>query len=325
MLASAGTLKPLTVVLLTAVLWLSACTDPPEDVVRIGIHVWPGYDTLILARDKNLLTGANVRLIELPSASESIRAFQNHTVDGALLTVDEVLRLADNGHDPVIILVMDFSNGADAVLAQPQIDSLAALKGKKIGVEPNALGAYVLARALDTADLSASDVTLVSMPIAETAAAFANREVDAVVTYEPHRTQILDAGAQLLFDSTQMPGEITEVLVVHREVIERSPKALQRLVDAQFKALEYLAKESDEAVVSMAKRENITPAELRASLTRLELPDRQGNQQLLSVKDTTLPDTVRRLVTLMREQKMLNNDLSEREFRTDLFVRDYGS
>ena len=322
MLASTGMLRPLTIVLLITVLWLSACTEPPEDVVRIGIHVWPGYDTLILARDKNLLADANVRLIELPSASESIRAFQNRTVDGALLTVDEVLRLADHGHDPVIILVMDFSNGADAVLAQPQIDSLAALKGKTIGVEPNALGAYVLARALDTANLSSSDVTLVSMPIAETTAAFTDRQVDAVVTYEPHRTHILDAGAKLLFDSTQMPGEIMDVLVVHREVIERSPKALQRLVDAQFSALEYLAKQSDEAVTLMANRENITPAELRASLTRLELPDRQGNQQLLSVKDTTLPDTIRRLITLMREQKMLDSDLSEREFRNDRFVRD---
>lgn len=325
MLASIGNIRPLTVVLFIAVLWLSACTEPPEKKVRIGIHVWPGYDTLILARDKDLLADSNVRLIELPSASESIRAFQNRTVDGALLTVDEVLRLADHGHDPVIILVMDFSNGADAILAQPQIGTLAALKGKTIGVEPNALGAYLLARALDTASLSASDVTLVSMPIAETTAAMTDRQVDAVVTYEPHLTQILDAGATLLFDSTQMPGEITDVLVVHKEVIEKSPKALQRLVDAQFNALEYLEKKSDDAVSLMAKRENITPAELRAALTRLDLPDRQSNQRLLSAKDNTLPDTIRRLVTLMREQEMLNGDLSAREFRDDRFVRDHST
>jgi len=319
------TVRPLSLALLSIVLWLSACTEPPENVVRIGLHIWPGYETLILARDKDMLADANIKLIELPTASESIRAFQNRAIDGALLTVDEVLRLADRGHDPVIILVMDFSNGADAVLAQPRINNLTSLKGKSIAVEPNAQGAYLLARALDSANLSVADVRIVSMPIAETVKAYREGQVDAVVTYEPYRTQILEMGAQLLFDSSQMPGEITDVLVVRKKVIETSPKALQRLINAQFSALDYLAKHSDEAVDLMARRENITPAEFRNALTRLELPDRMTNQLLLSSSDTTIPDTIRRLVNLMREQKMLKSDLSRREFRDDRFVRDQQS
>lgn len=319
--ASKNTVNVLALFVASVFLWLSACSEPPEDAVRIGIHVWPGYDTLILARDKNMLADSNVRLIEVPSASESIRAFQNRTVDGALLTVDEVLRLADQGHDPVIILVMDFSNGADALLAQPYIHALTDLKGKSIGIEPNALGSYVLARALESVKLSAADVTIVSMPIAETVKAYTDGRVDAVVTYEPHLTQIQSAGATLLFDSTQMPGEITDVLVVRKEVIENSPRTLQRLVDAQFKALNYLQQEPDEAVAAMAKRENITPAELRVSLTRLEFPDQKSNQQLLSAADNTLPNTINRLVALMREQNLLANDVSRYEFRDDRFVR----
>ena len=300
---------------------LAGCSEYSEDPLRIGIHVWPGYDTLILAREKGYIGDPNVKLIELPSASESIRAMQNHTIDGALLTIDEVLRLAENGHEPRIILIMDFSNGADAVLGRPEISELADLKGKSIGVEPNALGAYMLARALAAANLKPADVKLVSMPISEMELAYQDGRVDAVVTYEPHRTRIMEKGARILFDSTRIPGEITDVLVVRKDVIDRSPKAIQSLVDAQFEALKYLSQHPKKAAAIMAPRENVTSAQFLDSLQRLVLPDRATNQKLLSSSDQTIPQTIRGLVAVMRSNKILKSDPSGLEYRDDRFVR----
>jgi len=305
----------------TLCVMLCACGRQAEPEISIGIHIWPGYDTIIVARDQGLFKNSGVRLVETPSATESIRAFRNGTIDGAFLTVDEVLRLADNGHDPVVILIMDFSNGADAVLGQPEISKLADLKGKRVGLEPNALGAYMLARTLAHANLALSDVTMVSMPIAETEFAYLEKKVDAVVTYEPQLTRVKNAGANLLFDSTKMPGEITDVLVVNKSAIERSPIALQHLVDTQFEILSQLSTAPDAALSIMAAREQVSTEELRKALAGLTLPDREENQTWLLPNDRRLLDSIGRLATVMRQYKMLSPSFSERDYRDDRFVK----
>ncbi len=304
-------------------LLLSACGEQAEPELRIGIHVWPGYDTLIVARDLGYLTNSGVRLIETPSATESIRAFQNETVDGAFLTLDEVLRLSEREHEPVIVLITDFSNGADAVLGQPGISDLGELKGKTVGLEPNALGAYMLARALAEANLKPHDVITVAMPIVETEAAFLDKRVDAVVTFEPHLTRIQNAGGTLLFDSTKIPGEITDVLVVRKNVVQHSPRALQRLIDSHFEILSLLSDGSEQAISIMADRENVSPVELQEILAGLTMPVRKDNQALLSKSDSRLPDTITRLATVMKEHKMLSPSFTVLDYRDDRFVKGF--
>lgn len=299
---------------------LMACGEKTEPQVRIGIHVWPGYDSLIVARELGYLADSGVKLIETPSASESIRAFQNKTVDGAFLTIDEALRLSDHGHDPAIILITDFSNGADALLGQPGISEIAELKGKTIGIEPNAVGAYVLARALAQANLAPRDVSTISMPIIETEKAFLDKRVDAVVTYEPHLTRIKNAGGTSLFDSSQIPGEITDVLVVRNNIIETSPKALQHLVDSHFKVLALISEGNEQALSLIAQREKVSVAELQSLLGGLTMPDKQNNSENLSSQNTRLPEAISRLATVMKEHKMLSPTFKETELRDDRFV-----
>lgn len=308
---------------LIALIYLSAlgCADKTEPPVRVGIHLWPGYDTLIVARDQGYLDNSGVQLIETPSATESIRAFQNESIDGAFLTLDEVLRLAERGHDPIIILITDFSHGADGLIAQPNIKSLENLKGKTVGVESNALGAYVLARALSKAGLKSSDVTPVPMHIIETEKAFLDKRVDAVVTYEPHLTRIKNAGGNLLFDSTEIPDEITDVLVVRKRVIQQSPKALQRLVNSHFNVRSQLLDGTESVVSMIAEREKVSVQELNDLLAGLSLPSQQDNQAILSSSDTRVTRTVSKLAAVMKEQNLLMPAFTEQDYRDDRFVQ----
>ena len=227
----------LPALILAVSLAMGACRGATEPEVRVGTHIWPGYETLFLAREKGVFKDAAIRLLELPAASESIRAFENGSVDAALLTADEVLRLAERKLEPRIILVMDFSHGGDAILARPEIRDLRELKGRSVGVEANALGAYVLSRALDSVGMKPSELRIVSLLTAETEAAYRSGRVDAVVTFEPHRTRVMAAGAHVLFDSSQIPSEIADVMVVRKEFMEKAPKGLAQLVAGHFRAL----------------------------------------------------------------------------------------
>ena len=104
------------------------------------------------------------------------------------------------------------------MLARPELKELKDIKGRRVGVESGALGAYVLARALQIAGLNRTDISVVSIPVPEQEQAFQGRRVDAVVTMEPNRTRLLAQGARQLFDSSQIPGEIVDVLWCGRTI-----------------------------------------------------------------------------------------------------------
>ena len=63
----------------------------PAPPLRIGTNVWTGSEPLYLARDLGYLDPRTVQLVEYPSASEVLRAFRNQAIDGAVISLDEVL------------------------------------------------------------------------------------------------------------------------------------------------------------------------------------------------------------------------------------------
>ena len=67
--------------------------------------------------------------------------------------------------------------------------------------------------------MSPKDIKIVFLGVSEHERAFKNGKVDAVVTFGSARTKLLAAGAKQLFDSSQIPGEIVDVLIVSEDVI----------------------------------------------------------------------------------------------------------
>src|SRR5574342_456616 len=213
-----------------AVLALAACVREPESALRIGTNVWIGSEPLYLARELGRLDPRAVQLVEYPSASEVLRAFRNQAIDGMVISLDELFGLAVDGLQPRVILVVDVSHGADAVVGRSGMRTMKDLKGRRVAVEGGALGAFVLSRALALNDMQASDVKVVHLEANEQPRAFEKGQVDGAVTFDPYRDQLLRAGASTLFDSTQIPGEIVDLVAVRASVIDRQPKAVQALL-----------------------------------------------------------------------------------------------
>jgi NitT/TauT family transport system substrate-binding protein len=260
---------------------------------------------LYLARDLKYYDDSTVRMVEYSAATEVLRAYRNGAIDGAALTLDEVLLLAQDGEEPRIVAVLDYSNGADVVLARPPIRDLAGLRGHRIAVENTALGAYMLERALDEAKLQPSDVTIVPTTEDEHESAYLSKRVDAVVTFEPVRSRLLKAGAVNVFDSSRIPGEIIDVLVVRRAYAENHPEQVQRLVEGWYRAVLYTDKAVADAAQRMAKRERISPHEFLRSLTGIRLSHLADNRVLL---DGTKPGIIipaERLAQTMWEKRLL--------------------
>lgn len=282
----------------------AACARP-ERPLRVGANVWPGYEPLFLARSLGYYDRQTIQLINFSSAVEVLHAYRNGAIDVAAVTGDEALQVTETLPGLRIVLVCDFSQGADAILAQPQFQSMRALRGRRIGVEPNALGAYILGRALELSGLTPADVTVVPVRLLANEQAYASDQVDAVVTFDPHRTRLIAAGARSVFDTTQIPGEVVDVLITRPELVESRAVALRSLVHGWFRALDYLRAHPHDAAVKMALRETMTPEEFTATLQGLELPDRAANARLLGPGQDNLVPALRRLSDIMVQYKLL--------------------
>lgn len=286
--------------------FLTGCVKTPDPLLNIGTSRWPGYEVLFLARELGLHDETGIRLVELNSATEVIHAFRNRTLEVAALTLDEVLTLMQTEKDLKIILVMDISDGGDVLLGQPGIDSLDQLNGKKIGVENTAVGAVLLDSALTQAGLAIEEVTIVSLTVDEHFDAFIKRRIDAVATYEPVKTRLENRGAINLFDSSQIPGVIVDVLVTRASFADSHRKTLQKLVKAQFKALDFLKSNPDAAATLIAPRLEIKPSEVTASYEGLILPGIAENTTLMSGAMPPLLKTARELSRLMRRSGLID-------------------
>ena len=281
---------------------LNGCTQQQKPLLRVASNVWPGYETLYLARSLGYYDDKEIRLVEMPSTSQVSQALRNNMIEAACLTLDEAISLIQDGIDLRVVLVMDVSHGADVVMARPGIDTLQALRGQRIGVENAAVGAVMLDAALQAGGLQTKDLTIVPLTVNEHNAAYLAGTIDAAVTFEPILSQLLQAGAHILFDSSQIPGRIVDVLVVRAEIADRYHKALKGLVTGHFRAREYLAAQPQDAEKRLAPRMGDNGL---AQFTGLRLPDLKENRNLLDGNPPRLKITAGELADLMLHRGLL--------------------
>lgn len=283
---------------------LNACA-PPRRPLRVAAQVWIGYQPMYLARTLGYLDERRVRLIETPSASASLRLLATQAVEAAALTLDEFLHARAEGLPLRAILVFDESAGADAVVARPAIDSLQALRGHRIAVEDSAVGALMFSKLLEHAGLEVGEVVKVPLPVDRHVDAYVSGRVEAVVSYEPHITRLLHAGARRLLDSSRLPGLILDVLAVHADAMEGAADALSHLCASYFRALDHLQKAPAQYADHLAQHMGITATDVLHALEGMHLFDLRANHALLSGPNPGLLDSIRLVSDVMLRHRLL--------------------
>ena len=291
------------------ILLLSGCGAPPQSILHIGTNVWQGYGPLYLADEKGYYGDSPIRMVEYASTTQVLQAFRNGAIEGAALTLDEAIQLAQDVPDIGIVLVMDFSNGADALLARPGIDSIAALRGKRVGIENTALGAYMATRALQQAGLTQEDIIPVPVWVDTHERAYDEGQVDAVITFEPVRSRLRAKGAKELFNSRQIPNEIMDVLVIRRSAIGGNLGQIHSLLRGWFLALDFIRQDAPAAAQLLAPRLGITPAEVISTFKDIKLVEREDNEAMLVGSSPQLLNLAKTLQKILLENNLLREPL----------------
>lgn len=300
-------------------LLLPACGsgDAP---LNIGLQVWPGYEPMMLAKSLGWLEAPQFNFTETGSASESLDLLAAGKLDCAGLTLDEVLRGRERSIELSVILVCDISAGADVFLARPDIKRLSDIKGRRVGVEAAATSALMLANVLQTAGLKPDEIVQVPITTDQHVDAWKAGQIDAVATYEPAASHILDLGGKKLFDSRAIPNLIVDVLAVRSDILTQTHQnSLRRLVAMHFKALSYLLMNPGDASHRMASRFKVLPEDVMPLFRGLVLPDRDANWRLLGTDSPSLRNSIVNLESVMTKTKLLKAPVDIR----GILVADY--
>jgi NitT/TauT family transport system substrate-binding protein len=285
---------------------LVKCSSEAPSPLTIASQVWPGYELMFLARKEGWLPSQGLTLVETNSATESLKALSDGKVDGAALTLDEVLHARDQGIDLTVVMVFDVSFGSDMLLVKPNIETLGELAGKRIGVEQSAVGALMLHKILLAAQLSQADITIVPVSIDQHLNAWLDNQVDAIVSYDPIANHLVTKGALRLFDSRDIPDTIFDVLAIKSEAIQSHTKAIRGLIAGHFKARAHFLHNPQDASYRLATRLGLTGPEVLISYKNLVLPDIKRNRQFLSEPHGNLLTSAKKLSGLMIDARLLS-------------------
>jgi len=172
-----------------------------------------------------------------------------------------------------------------------------------------------LTRALQDSGMTIDDVVTVPYDIPDHVVAYESLTVDAVVTYEPSLTKLLEQGARPVFTSKDIPGEIVDVLMVRAGLIEKRPRILETFLTGWMLAVEKFRADPASAAKLLSRRERVTPQAFLEALEGIELYDAADNRRLMRGPNPDLLEVVRR-----HERVMLDHNLLKRKVVQDELV-----
>ena len=186
--------------------------------------------------------GLNIEIKQFNDYVESINQYTAGAFDAVTVTNMDALSIpAAGGVDTTALIVGDFSNGNDALILKGK-DKLEDIKGQTVNLVEFSVSHYLLARALESIGASEKDVKVVNTSDADMASAYKTDDVTAVVTWKPIVSTILESpDAKAVFDSSKIPGEIIDLLVVNTDVLKANPKLGQALAGIWYDTMKALA------------------------------------------------------------------------------------
>jgi NitT/TauT family transport system substrate-binding protein len=250
--------------------------------LTVAYSDWPGWVAWDIAIQKGWFKEAGVNVdFKWFEYVPSMDAFGAGKVDAVTVTNGDALVTGSSGAPSKCIVMNDYSDGNDMIVAKPGIKSVAELKGKKIAVEVGFVDHLLLLKALEAAKLKETDVTLVNTTTDQTPQALKSGAVDAIAAWQPNSGQALKEvpGSTSIYSSKDAPGLIYDLLCVNPKSLAERRADWKKVVEVWFKIADFIgdAKNLDEAAKIMSARVGLTPEDYKKLMSGTHFLNLQGN------------------------------------------------
>ncbi len=245
---------------------LALCGLARAEPLKIAYSDWPGFVAWEIGLQKGWFKEAGVEVdFQWFDYVPSMDAYVAGKVDAVGMTNGDALVTGATGKPSVGIIINDYSNGNDMVVAAPGITSMKDLKGKKIGLEEGFVSHLLLLTGLEKAGMQSDDVTIVNTPTNETPQVLASKAVDAISAWQPSSGQALKTlpGSKPLFTSADAPGIIYDILYVSPESLEKRRDDWMKVTKVWYRIVDFMKDEQnlDEILKILSARVKVTPEE----------------------------------------------------------------
>lgn len=262
---------------------LSMASAAEAGSLKLGHSTWVGYGPFYIARDKGFFKdeGVDVELVIMEDTPIKMGALMAGQLDLVASTVDEFPIYMKPGIGLHYVLAVDNSKGGDGIVANKDITDVAGLKGKKVAFEEGSVSQFFLNALLKDAGMTQADIEPVNMAATDAGVAFAAKQVDAAVTWEPALSQGAKAEhGHLLLTSADKPGLITDVVAATDATLKEKAADVKSFVRAWYKAVDFIKTNPDEANAIMAQGVGgwlSDPKVFAETLTGIEYLDQEKN------------------------------------------------
>ncbi len=234
---------------------------------------YTGWEPWAYAEESGILKkwgdkyGIDIKLTLVNDYIESINLYTVGKFDACVMTNMDALTIpAVGGVDSTALIIGDFSNGNDGIVAK-KLTSVKELKGSKIKLVQLSVSHYLLSRALALNNLAEKDVKLINTSDADIGSLFLADKTGAAVTWNPILMNVRNGkDVNLLFDSAKIPGEIIDMMVVRSNAPAELKKALTGAWYETMSVMSGKDKTAKDAIAVMAKKAGGTVAEFEAQL-----------------------------------------------------------
>jgi NitT/TauT family transport system substrate-binding protein len=228
---------------LALLLVLAAGQARAQEVVRLGNLKFAHYGAVSYMREHCKKFGLDVQETVFPKGIDIFPAIIKGEVDLAASAADAAIANRTGGGP--VYAVAGFAKGGARLVGRADLDltSVAALKGRKVGVARGGAQELLLLAELGQAGLTWSDqpgkdVQLVYLPFADLNQALLQKEIDAMCQSEPQSSQAINKGfgKEILKPYDTPLGEPVRVLVMTEKLYRERPalalKVLECFVDS---------------------------------------------------------------------------------------------
>ncbi|WP_282076795.1 putative urea ABC transporter substrate-binding protein [Epibacterium ulvae] len=260
--------------------------------------------------------GIDVEIVQFNDYVESINQYTAGAFDGVSATNMDTLSIPSGGGvDTTALIVGDYSNGNDAVILKGE-GSLQDLKGKPVNLVELSVSHYLLARALDSVGLEESDLDgVINTSDADMIAAYATKDVETVVTWNPLVSEITgsNADANVLFDSADIAGEILDLMVVNTETLADNPAFGKAVTGAWYEVMSLMAAGDEDVLTALAEASGTDLAGYKAQLAATEMFF-DAKDAVAQASAADLPETMTNVADFLFDKGILGEGAPSADF-----------
>ncbi len=252
--------------------------------VTIAYSDWPGWVAWDIAVQKGWFKeeGVEVSFVWLEYVP-SMEAFSEGKVDAVCMTNGDALVAGSSGAVGVGIVINDFSNGNDMIVAQPGVEKLGDLRGKKVGVEVGFVDHLLLMEGLKKVKMSESDIEIVGAKTHETPELLKAGSVAAIAAWQPNSGYALELvpGAKPIFTSADVPGLIYDLLFVNKKSLVPRRAEWQKVAKVWFRVATFVNDPAHraEAAQIMSARTKLSAEKYAKLMDGTRFLDKAENQK----------------------------------------------